>query len=188
MVQRSHRLGCESTIPSKSVLPRSGSPNLYSSCANLEMVLRSGGARRGYVSSVGAVLTQRRRTAAITKTYVCAFLNSADFSGGASVLVLRLPASGSVRSTGSRLWSFARTFCKSAYTALPRSVIPPHHTTPREYANNAFISKRKENAFVFLTSFLLDSSRIEASLRWTVFGSQCRAASLNTLSRDSSLP
>ena len=39
--QMSHRLGWVSTMPSKSVFPLSGSPNLYSSWANLEMVLRS---------------------------------------------------------------------------------------------------------------------------------------------------
>lgn len=79
MDQRSHRLGCESTIPSKSVLPRSGSPNLYSSCANLEMVLRSGGEARTdtRIRELGA--GAGANTATITKTYVCVFLNSADF-------------------------------------------------------------------------------------------------------------
>ncbi len=37
----SHRLGCESTMPSKMVFPRSGSPSLYSSCANLQIVFKS---------------------------------------------------------------------------------------------------------------------------------------------------
>lgn len=38
---KSHRLGCESTMPSNIVLPRSGSPNLYSSWANFEIVFKS---------------------------------------------------------------------------------------------------------------------------------------------------
>lgn len=41
MDHRSQRLGCESTIPSKIVLPRSGSPSLYSNWANLDIVFRS---------------------------------------------------------------------------------------------------------------------------------------------------
>ena len=38
---RSHLLGCDSTIPSNNVFPRSGSPCLYSSWANLDIVFRS---------------------------------------------------------------------------------------------------------------------------------------------------
>jgi hypothetical protein len=39
--QMSQRLGWESTMPSKIVFPRSGSPCLYSNCANLDAVLIS---------------------------------------------------------------------------------------------------------------------------------------------------
>jgi hypothetical protein len=38
---KSQRLGCESTIPSNIVLPRSGSPYLYSNWANFEIVFKS---------------------------------------------------------------------------------------------------------------------------------------------------
>ena len=38
---KSHRLGCESIMPSNSVLPRSGSPYLYSSCAKRDIVFKS---------------------------------------------------------------------------------------------------------------------------------------------------
>lgn len=54
--------------------------------------------------------------------YACASLNSAGFEGGASGLAPRPPVSGSVRRTVPTLWSFVRTFCKSACTALPLSV------------------------------------------------------------------
>lgn len=108
--QISHCLGCESTIPSKIVLPRSASPSLYSSCANLDIVLRS---NKQSCSS---------NTHMKTSTYVSLSGGFAERAITVCVHSLLTRAEGSIRRITSKLLSFGRTFCMFACIALPLSV------------------------------------------------------------------
>lgn len=108
---RSQRLGCESMIPSNIVFPRSGSPSLYSSCANFEIVFKS----EAWMSG------KQCKVAIKAKAHACAFRDSAGREEEVSWLLRHLPYEDNVLRTGSTLSSSYQTFCKSACTVLQPS-------------------------------------------------------------------
>ena len=101
-------------MPSKIVLPLSKSPCLYSSCANLEIVLRSV-MRMNDLD--GMRLCDKRGQA-----HVFVYPGSEGSWVVALSLPPNLPSQDKIFQTTSTLWSSGRIFCTFSCTVLPLSV------------------------------------------------------------------